>query len=75
VLIGGRRLANVREFNELTTKASTDMFSVTAQRVSEAFDDVRHYAKKNASATAAVLISVFMFLVLDISAVGLLDRI
>jgi phasin family protein len=43
-------LASVREFNELTTKASTDVFGVIAKRVSESFDEVRHYAKKSASA-------------------------
>jgi phasin family protein len=42
-------LANARELNELTTKASTDVFSVIARRVSEAFDEVRLYAKKQAS--------------------------
>jgi phasin family protein len=44
-------LANIREFNELTTKASTDVFSVIARRVSESFDELRLYAKKSASAT------------------------
>jgi phasin family protein len=43
-------LANVREFNELTTKASTDVFGVIARRVSESFDEVRLYAKKHTSA-------------------------
>jgi phasin family protein len=40
-------LANARELNELTTKATTDVFSVIARRVSEAFDEVRLYAKKH----------------------------
>jgi phasin family protein len=43
-------LANVRELNELTVKASTDVFSVITRRVSESFDDVRLYAKKQAAA-------------------------
>ena len=43
-------LANARELNELTTKATTDVFSVIARRVSEAFDEVRLYAKKQISA-------------------------
>jgi phasin family protein len=44
-------LANARELNELTTKASTDVFSVIAKRVSEGFDEVQLYAKKHTSAT------------------------
>jgi len=44
-------LANARELNELSTKASTDVFSVIAQRVSEGFDEVRLYAKKHVSAS------------------------
>jgi phasin family protein len=43
-------VANVRELNELTTKASTDMFGVIAKRVSESFDEVQRYAKKHTSA-------------------------
>jgi phasin family protein len=40
-------VANVRE---LTAKASGDVFSVIATRVSEGFDEVRLYAKKQAAA-------------------------
>jgi phasin family protein len=43
-------VANVRELTELTTKASGDVFSVIARRVSEGFDEVRLYAKKQATA-------------------------
>jgi phasin family protein len=43
-------LANARELNELGTKASVDVFGVIARRVSESFDDVRLYAKKQAAA-------------------------
>jgi phasin family protein len=43
-------LANVRELNELTAKASTDVFNVIARRVSEGFDEVQLYAKKQAAA-------------------------
>ena len=43
-------LANVRELNDLTAKASTDAFSVIARRVSEGLDEVRLYAKKQATA-------------------------
>jgi phasin family protein len=43
-------VANVREINEMTTKASTDVFGVIAKRVSESFDDVRLAAKKRTSA-------------------------
>jgi phasin family protein len=42
-------LAHVRELNELMTKAGTDAFSVIARRVSESFDEVRLYAKKQAA--------------------------
>jgi phasin family protein len=42
-------VANVRELTELTTKASGDVFSVIARRVSEGFDEVRLYAKKQAA--------------------------
>jgi phasin family protein len=45
-----KRVANVRELTELTVKASEDVFSVIARRMSEAFDEVRLYAKKQASA-------------------------
>jgi phasin family protein len=41
-------MANMRELNELGTKAGIDVFSVVARRVSESFDDVRLYAKKQA---------------------------
>ena len=43
-------MANARELNELGTKASVDVFGVIARRVSESFDDVRLYAKKQAAA-------------------------
>ena len=43
-------LANARELGELTTKASTDVFSVITRRVSESFDEARLYAKKQSSA-------------------------
>jgi phasin family protein len=43
-------LAHARELSELTTKASIDVFSVIARRVSESFDEMRLYAKKAASA-------------------------
>jgi phasin family protein len=42
-------LANARELNELGTKASVDVFGVIARRVSESFDDMRLYAKKQAA--------------------------
>lgn len=45
-------LANARELSELTTKASTDVFSVIARRVSEGFDEARLYAKKHSSANS-----------------------
>ncbi|MGO8917757.1 MAG: phasin family protein [Stellaceae bacterium] len=44
-------LANARELNELSAKASMDVFSVIAKRVSEGFDEVRLYAKKHMSAS------------------------
>jgi phasin family protein len=43
-------LANVRELNELGSRATADAFSVLARRVSESFDEVRLYAKKQAAA-------------------------
>ena len=43
-------LADVRELGELTAKASTDVCSVIARRVSESFDEARLYAKKQSSA-------------------------
>jgi phasin family protein len=42
-------MMNVRELTELTTKASGDVFSVIARRVSQGFDEVRLYAKKQAA--------------------------
>lgn len=38
--------ANARELNDMGRKASTDVFGVIARRVSEGFDEVRLYAKK-----------------------------
>jgi len=43
-------VANIRELNELSAKASTDVLSVIARRVSESFDEVRLFAKKQAAA-------------------------
>jgi phasin family protein len=43
-------LANARELNALTVKASEDVFSVIARRVSEGLDEVRLYVKKQAAA-------------------------
>lgn len=43
-------LATARELNEMTTKASTDVFSVIARRMSQGFDELRLYAKKHTSA-------------------------
>jgi phasin family protein len=43
-------VTNVRELNELTTKASADVFGVFARRVSEGLDEVRLYVKKQAAA-------------------------
>jgi phasin family protein len=45
-----KSLANASELNELTTKTSTDVFSVIARRVSEGFDEVRLYTKKHTTA-------------------------
>jgi phasin family protein len=42
--------AHARELNELGSKASADVFSVIARRISEGFDEVRLYAKKQAAA-------------------------
>ena len=39
-------VATVRELRELSAKATTDVFSVLAKRVSESFDNVRLFAKK-----------------------------
>ena len=49
-LVFEKGLANVRELNELGSKASADAFSVIARRVAESFDEVRLYAKKQAAA-------------------------
>jgi phasin family protein len=43
-------IANARELNEMGSKASADVFSVISRRVSEGFDEVRHFAKKQAAA-------------------------
>jgi phasin family protein len=43
-------LATARELNEMTTKASTDVFSVITRRMSQGFDELRLYAKKHISA-------------------------
>jgi phasin family protein len=43
-------LANARELNEMGSKASADAFSVIARRVSESFDEMRLYAKKQVAA-------------------------
>lgn len=43
-------LATARELNELTTKASTDVFSVITRRMSQGFDEMRLYAKKHIAA-------------------------
>jgi phasin family protein len=43
-------LANVRELNDLSAKAGMDVFSVLARRLSQSFDEVRLYAKKQAAA-------------------------
>jgi phasin family protein len=45
-------LADARELSELTAKASTDVFSVIARRVSEGFDEARLYAKEHTSANS-----------------------
>jgi phasin family protein len=42
--------AHARELNEMGSKASADVFSVISRRVSEGFDEVRHFAKKQAVA-------------------------
>jgi phasin family protein len=43
-------LANARELNDLSAKAGLDVFSVFARRLSQSFDEVRLYAKKQAAA-------------------------
>ena len=43
-------LSNARELTELTAKASTDVFSVIARRLSEGFNEVGLFAKKHGSA-------------------------
>ncbi|MGO8916312.1 MAG: phasin family protein [Stellaceae bacterium] len=45
-----KNVAIARELAELATKAGTDVFSVFARRLSAGFDEVRLYAKKQASA-------------------------
>jgi phasin family protein len=45
-----RGFANARELAELAAKAGTDVFSVLTRRLSESFDDVRLYAKKQLAA-------------------------
>jgi phasin family protein len=45
-----KSVATLRELNELGAKAGVDVFSVIARRVSESFDEVRLYAKKQATA-------------------------
>ena len=42
--------ANARELNELSVKASTNVFDVFAKRVGESLDEMRFYAKKRAAA-------------------------
>jgi phasin family protein len=42
--------ANARELNDLSSKASADVFGVIARRISEGFDEVRLSAKKQAAA-------------------------
>jgi phasin family protein len=43
-------LANARELNDLSAKAGMDVFSVLARRLSQSFDEVRLYAKKQIAA-------------------------
>jgi phasin family protein len=43
-------LANLRELNELGSKASADVLGTIAKRISESFDEVGLYAKKQAAA-------------------------
>jgi phasin family protein len=43
-------IANVRELSEMGSKRSADVFGVIARRVSEGFDEVSLYAKKQAAA-------------------------
>jgi phasin family protein len=43
-------VANARELNEIIAKAGTDAFSVIARRLSESFDEVRLFAKKQLAA-------------------------
>ena len=43
-------LANLRELNDLSAKAGMDVFSVFARRLSQSFDEVRLYAKKQVAA-------------------------
>jgi len=44
-----KSLSNARELTEITAKASTDVLSVIAKRVSEGFNEVGLYAKKQGS--------------------------
>jgi phasin family protein len=43
-------VANVRELNELTTKAGAEVFNLITKRLSESFDEVGSYAKRQAAA-------------------------
>lgn len=43
-----QNMATMRELNELGAKASADVFSVMARRVSEGFNEMRLFAKKQA---------------------------
>jgi phasin family protein len=43
-------IANARELSEMSGKASADVFGVIARRVSEGFDEVSLYAKKQVAA-------------------------
>jgi phasin family protein len=43
-------LSNARELTELMTKANTEAFNVINKRVTDCFDEVRHFAQKRASA-------------------------
>jgi phasin family protein len=45
-----RGLSNARELSEMGSKASADVFGVIQRRVSEGFDEVRLYARKQAAA-------------------------
>jgi phasin family protein len=45
-----KALANAREMNELSAKASAEMFGVIAKRLSEGFDEACGYAKRQIAA-------------------------